>query len=167
MKRLFAALALLCLAAPAFSCELTAGPAAVIRYGEGKSGGMATVGCIFRDKWDLRAYYVGEQEIYGGTVTIDAFPAISASRLWTFRDGKNFRPFLGVGLMLKGSQRCHFDGDFDCNRLMPLPFGFLATAGFRWGDVMFTLGHASNSGLDYGPEAKNLGLDHVRAEVVF
>lgn len=31
----------------------------------------------------------------------------------------------------------------------------------------FTLGHASNDGLDHGPEKKNLGLDHIRAEVWF
>jgi hypothetical protein len=149
------------------STDVTAGPGAVVRVAEGKSGGLATVGFIVNDKWDLRAYYVGEQRIYEETVIIDAFPAVSASRLWTFRDGRNFRPFLGVGLMVKGAQRCHYNGDTDCNRMMPLPFGFLATAGFRWGDVLITIGHASNSGLDYGPEKKNLGLDHIRAEIVF
>src|SRR5436190_23229109 len=99
--------------APAFSCEITAGPGAVVRYAEGKSGGLATVGCIFHDKWELRAYYFGEQRIYNEQVIVDGFPAISASKLWIFRDGRNFRPILGVGLMLKGSQRCHYDGDLD------------------------------------------------------
>lgn len=155
------------LAAPAFSCELTAGPGAVVRLSEGRSGGLATVGCIFDEKWELRAYYIGEQRIYDDAVKNDGYAALSASRLWMFRDGRRFRPILGVGLLVKGAQRCHFDGDMDCNRQLPLPFGFLATAGFKWGDVLITFGHASNSGLDHGPEKKNLGLDHIRAEVWF
>lgn len=167
MKLVMLAVLLAGLGMPAYSCELTAGPGAVVRISEGKSGGLATVGCIFDEKWELRAYYVGEQRIYGGTVVIDGFPAISASRLWMFREGTRFRPMLGVGLMVKGAQRCHYNGDLDCNRMMPLPFGFLATAGFKWGDVLVTIGHASNSGLDYGPEKKNLGLDHLRAEIFF
>jgi hypothetical protein len=167
VNRIYLFVALLGLAAPAISCELTAGPGAVVRISEGKSGGLATVGCIFGEKWELRGYWVGEQRIYDGQVVIDGFPAASASRLWMFRDGKSFRPILGVGLMVKGAQRCHFDGDLDCNRLMPLPFGFIASAGFKWGDVLVTLSHASNSGLDEGPEKKNLGLDTLRAEVWF
>lgn len=162
-----AAILLAGISAPAYSCDLTAGPGSVVRLSEGRSGGMATVGCIFDEKWELRAYYIGEQRIYDETVTIDGFPALSVSKLWMFREGKSFRPILGVGLLVKGSQRCHYDGDLDCNRVLPLPFGFLATAGFKWGDVLITLGHASNSGLDYGPEKKNLGLDHLRAEVWF
>lgn len=162
-----AAVLLAGLATPAFSCEITAGPGAVVRLAEGKSGGLATVGCIFNEKWDVRAYYFGEQRIYGETIVIDGFAALSASRLWMFREGKRFRPVLGVGLVVKESNRCHYNGDTDCNRMMPLPFGFLATAGFKWGDVLVTIGHASNSGLDYGPEKKNLGVDHLRAEVWF
>jgi len=154
-------------AAPAFTCDLTAGPGAVVRYSEGKSGGMATIGCIFGHKWELRGYYIGEQRIYGGQVVISGFPAVSTSRVWMFREGRRFQPILSVGLIVKGSQRCRYDGDINCNRQLPLPVSFLATAGFKWGDVLVTLGHASNSGLDHGPEAKNLGLDHLRAEVWF
>jgi len=167
MKRIWLAAALLAgLISPAFSCDLTAGPGAVVRLSEGKSGGLFTIGCV-APKWEIRAYWVGEQRIYDGQVVIDGFPALSASRLWTFREGKRVQPMLGVGLMVKGSQRCHYNGDMSCNRLMPLPFGFLATAGIKVGDVLFTLGHASNSGLDHGEEKKNLGLDHIRAEVWF
>jgi hypothetical protein len=167
MKRLMLAAMLLAGAvAPAFSCDFTAGPGAVVRLSEGKSGGLFTMGCVAK-KWELRAYYIGEQRIYDGQVVIDGFPALSVSRLWTFRDGRKVQPILGVGLMAKGSQRCHYNGDMSCNRMMPLPFAFLATFGVKVGDVYFTLGHASNSGLDHGPEKKNLGLDHIRAEVWF
>lgn len=154
------------------AAELTAGPGAVLRLSEGQTGGLATTGVVFRDSayagdWELRAYWVGEQRIYGGAVVIDPYPAVSVSKLWEFRRGKFLRPVLGVGLLLKGSQRCHFDGDLDCNRQLPLPFGFLATAGLYLGDhVLLTAGHASNSSLDWGPEKKNLGLDHFRAEIV-
>jgi hypothetical protein len=153
MKKLALAAVLLAgLVAPAFSCDLTAGPGAVVRYSEGRSGGLFTVGCVFDRKWELRAYWIGEQRIYGETVTINPYPALSVSKLWAFRDGKKFSPILSVGLLVKGSQRCHFDGDLDCNRQMPLPFAFLTTIGVKWGDVLLTLGHASNSGL--GPRAR-------------
>ena len=154
-------------AVPALPCEVTAGPGAVVRLAEGKSGGMFTVGCIFNEKWEARAYYFGEQLIYGGRVVVDDFAAVSVSRLWVFREGKRIRPVLGMGLMLKESQRCHFDGDINCNRLMPLPFGFLPTLGVKVGDVLITLGHSSNASLDFGPEKKNLGLDFLSAQVVF
>jgi hypothetical protein len=168
MKSLMlAALLLAGLAAPAFSCDVTAGPGAVVRYSEGQTGGLASIGCVFRDRWELRAWYVGEQRIYDDTVVIDGYPALSASRLWTFRDGKKFRPMLGIGLLVKGSQRCHYNGDMDCNRQLPLPFCFLTQAGFQLGDTLFTVFHCSNSSLDYGPEKKNLGLDGLRAEVRF
>lgn len=167
MKHLMLALLLAGIAAPAFACDLTAGPGAVVRLTEGKSGGLATVGCIFDKKWELRAYWIGEQRLYDDRVVIDAFPAVSVSKLWTFREGKRIQPILGVGLMFKGSQRCRFDGDINCNRLLPLPYSFLATAGVKLGDVLITLGHASNASLDWGPEKKNLGLDHLRAEVWF
>lgn len=154
-------------AAPAFSCDITAGPGAVVRMAEGKSGGLVTIGCIVDEKWELRAYYFGEQRIYDDRVVIDAFPAVSASRIWMFREGKRFRPMLGMGLMLKGSQRCHFDGDLDCNRVLPLPFAFLPSIGFKWGDVLITLAHASNASLDHGPEKKNLGADFLSAQLWF
>jgi hypothetical protein len=160
-----AALLLVCISAPAFSCDLTAGPGAVVRLGEGKSGGAASIGCIFGERWELRGWWIGEQVIYDGTITIEAFPAISGSRIWMFREGHKFRPMLGVGIMLKESHRCHFDGDLDCNRQVPLSFCFLPTAGFRWGDVLVTAFHCSNASLDWGPEKKNLGLDGIRAEV--
>lgn len=167
MKRMMlAALLLAGGTAPAFSCALTAGPGAVVRLSEGKSGGLFTVGCV-AEKWEVRAYYIGEQRIYGGQVVIGDYPAISASRLWTFREGRKFSPILGVGVLAKGSQRCRYNGDTNCNRMMPLPFAFLVTAGFRWGDVLITLGHASNASLDHGEEKKNLGMDHLRAEVWF
>jgi hypothetical protein len=162
-----AALLLVGVLAPAYSCELTAGPGAVVRLTEGKSGGLFTIGCIFDEKWEVRAYYFGEQRIYGNTVVISDFPAISASKVWMFREGKRFRPIFTVGLLAKGSQRCLYNGDLDCNRILPLPFAFLSTVGVKWGDVLITLGHASNAGLDHGPEKKNLGLDHLRAEVWF
>lgn len=166
-KRIWlAALLLACITAPAFSCDLTAGPGAVVRLTEGKSGGLFTIGCV-APRWELRAYWIGEQKIYNGQVVIEPYPALSASRLWTFREGSKFQPIIGVGLLVKGSQRCHYNGDVSCNRQMPLPFAFLATAGVKWGDVLITIGHASNSGLDHGEEAKNLGLDHLRAEVWF
>lgn len=166
MKLLMLAL-LAGIAAPAFSCEITAGPGAVFSLTEGKSGGMVTVGFICKEKWDLRAYWIGEQRIYGGAVVIDAFPAVSASRVWVFREGKFFRPMLGMGVIVKASQRCRFNGDVNCNRLLPLPVGFLPTVGAKLGDVLITLGHASNASLDYGPEKKNRGFDHIRAEVWF
>lgn len=167
MKTLMLAAVLLAgLAAPAFSCEITAGPGAVIRYAEGQSGGLASIGCVSK-RWELRAWYIGEQRIYNETVRIDAYPALSVSRLWTFRDGKRFEPILGVGLLAKGAQRCHYNGDMNCNRQLPLPFCFLTQAGFRAGDTLFTVFHCSNSSLDYGPEKKNLGLDGLRAEVWF
>jgi len=168
MKRLVLAAALLAgLAAPAFSCDITAGPGASFRMGEGKSGGVATVGCVFDDSWELRAYYFGEQEIYDGTVTIDPYLGISISKLWIFREGKRFQPILGMGLMFKEAQRCHFDGDLDCNRITPLPFCFLPMMGFKWGDVLITANHCSNASLDHGPEKKNLGQDFLRAEIWF
>lgn len=163
-----AALLLAGLTAPAISCDaITAGPGATIRFADGKSGGMFSVGCIFGEKWEIRAHYIGEQRIYDGLVVIDAYPAISASKLWMFRDGKRFRPVLSVGLLAKGSQRCRYDGDINCNRVLPLPFCFLASAGVKWGDVLITLSHCSNASLDYGPEKKNLGLDALRAELWF
>lgn len=149
------------------ACEWTFGPGAGVRLGDGKSGGLATVGCVFRDRWEVRAWWVGEQTIYGGSVSIDAFPAVSASRLWTFRDGKRLQPVLGFGVLLKESQRCRFDGDLDCNRQVPLSFCFLPSAGIRFGDVLVTAFHCSNASLDHGPEKKNLGLDGIRAEVRF
>jgi hypothetical protein len=154
------------LAAPAFSCDITAGPGKVVRYSEGETGGLATIACVSK-KWEVRAYWIGEQRIMNETLRIDAYPAISASRLWTFREGKRIQPILGIGLMLKPSQRCHYDGDVACNRQMPLPFGFLTTAGVKIGDILISIGHASNDSLDYGPEKKNLGLDHLRAEIWF
>lgn len=168
MKALaLAAMLLAGLCAPANSCDLTAGPGAAIRLTEGRSGGVFTIGCVFHDKWELRAFYFGEQEIYKGSLTIQPYAGVAISKLWMFRDGKRFRPYLGVGLMLKESQRCHFDGDLDCNRITPLPFCFLTAAGLKLGDVVFTLNHCSNAGLDHGPEKKNLGQDFIRAEVWF
>jgi hypothetical protein len=166
-RLILAALLLVGLCAPALSCEITAGPAAVIRLSEGRSGGAFTVGCIFHESWEVRAYWIGEQRIYNDQIRIDAFPAISVSKLWTFREGKFFRPVLGMGLMLKGADRCRYNGEINCNRILPLPFGFLPTVGAKFGDVLVTFGHASNNSLDYGPEKKNLGLDHVRAEIWF
>ncbi len=164
---ILAALLLVGLTVPAFSCEWTAGPGAVVRLSEGKSGGLVTVGCIFDEKWEVRGYWIGEQRIYEGAIVIDAFPAVSVSRLWVFREGKFFRPILGMGIMLKGADRCRYNGEINCNRILPLPFGFLPTIGAKLGDVLITFGHASNASLDWGPEKKNLGLDHIRAEVVF
>lgn len=158
-------LAALLVAAPAFSCELIAGPGKVVRYSEGDTGGMASVACVFNERWEIAAYWIGEQRLYHETVRIDSYPAVSFSKLWTFREGKLIRPFLGMGLMVKGAQRCHYDGDLDCNRQMPLPFGFLPAAGVWLGPIRISAGHASNDGLDWGPEKKNLGLDHFRAEV--
>lgn len=167
MKKLWlAALLLAGLAAPAFSCEITAGPGAVVRYSEGQTGGLASIGCVSK-KWELRAWWIGEQRIYDEQVVIAGYPAISASRLWTFRDGRRVQPILGVGLLAKGAQRCHYNGDMDCNRQLPLPFCFLASAGVRLGDTVFTIFHCSNSSLDHGAEKKNLGLDGLRAEVWF
>lgn len=166
-KLLLAALLLAGLSAPAFSCDVTAGPGKVLRYSEGDTGGLATVGCIFHEKWDVRLYWVGEQRLYDDQVRIDAYPAASVSRLWMFRDGKRFQPVLGMGLLIKGAQRCRYNGEINCNRQLPLPFAFLPTVGFKWGDILITLGHASNNSLDWGPEKKNLGLDHLRAEVWF
>lgn len=165
-KLLLAALLLAGLSAPAFCCDLTAGPGAVVRYSEGQTGGLASIGCVSK-KWELRAWYVGEQRIYNDQIVIDAYPALSASRIWRFRDGKRFQPMLGVGLLIKGAQRCHYNNDIDCNRQLPLPFCFLTQAGMKLGDTMFTVFHCSNSSLDYGPEKKNLGLDGIRAEVWF
>lgn len=162
-----AALLLAGLSAPAFSCEVTAGPGAAIRLSEGKSGGVATIGCIFGDKWELRAYYFGEQRIYNEQLVVADYGAIGASKLWTFRDGRRFRPFLGVGLMLKEAQRCHYDGQEVCNRLTPLPFCFLASAGLHMGDVLISFNHCSNASMDYGPEKKNLGQDFFLAQVRF
>lgn len=166
MRKLIIACLLLA-GAGVHACEITAGPGSVVRLSEGKSGGLATIGCVFDQKWEVRAYWIGEQRIYDGAVVIDAYPALSVSKLWTFREGKRFQPMLGAGLLVKGSQRCHYNGDINCNRQMPLPFAFLATAGFKWGDVLVTFGHASNASLDYGEEKKNLGFDHIRAEVWF
>jgi hypothetical protein len=149
------------------ACEITAGPGAVIRLSEGKSGGLATVGCVFGEKWELRAYWIGEQRLYDGAVVIDAYPALSVSRLWMFREGKRIRPVLGMGLLVKGAQRCRYNGELNCNRQLPLPFAFLPSIGAKVGDVLITFSHASNSSLDYGPEKKNLGLDSIRAEVWF
>lgn len=165
-KLLLAALLLAGLAAPAFSCDLTAGPGAVVRYSEGQTGGLASIGCVSKN-WELRAWYVGEQRIYNDQVVIDGYPAFSASRLWTFRQGKRVSPILGVGLMVKGAQRCNYNGEVNCNRELPLPFCFLASAGVKLGDVSFTLFHCSNSSLDHGAEKKNLGLDGLHAEVWF
>lgn len=166
MKKLMLAVLLLAgVTAPAFSCELVAGPGKVVRYSEGGTGGMASVACIFDDKWEIAAYWIGEQRIYDETVVIDAYPALSFSKIWTFREGKKFRPFLGMGLLVKGAQRCHYNGDLDCNRQLPLPFAFLPAAGVWIGPVRVTAGHGSNNSLDWGPEKKNLGLDHYRAEI--
>lgn len=158
-------IALLLSSAPALACGLVAGPGKVVRYSEGDTGGMASVACVFRDRWEVAAYWVGEQRLYRETVRIGAYPAASVSRLWTFREGRAVRPFLGMGLLVKGAQRCRYDGDLGCNRQLPLPFGFLPSAGVWLWSVRLTVGHASNDGLDWGPEKKNLGLDHVRAEV--
>jgi len=152
--------------APAHACDITAGPGAVVRYSEGQTGGVASVGCV-ASKWEVRLWYVGEQRLYHGSISVDGYPALSASRLWTFREGRRIEPILGVGLLVKGADRCAYDGETNCNRQLPLPFAFLATAGVRVGDVVFTLFHASNSSLDHGAEKKNLGLDGLRAEVWF
>jgi hypothetical protein len=153
-------------AAPSFSCDVTAGPGWAGRYSEGLTGGIASVGCV-ADKWELRAWYVGEQRIYEGRVQIAGYPAVSASRLWTFREGRLLQPILGVGLMAKGAQRCKYNGELNCNRELPLPFCFLFSAGLKFDAVSVTVFHCSNSSLDYGPEKKNLGLDGIRGEVWF
>jgi hypothetical protein len=160
-----AALLLAGLCAPAFSCDLLAGPGKVVRYSEGETGGMASVACVFHDRWEVAGYWIGEQRIYNDQVRIAAYPAVSFSKLWTFREGKRFRPFLGMGLLVKGAQRCHYDGDLNCNRQLPLPYAFFPTAGFWIGPVRITAGHASNDSLDWGPEKKNLGLEPYQAQV--
>ena len=165
MRFVIAFLTIFCASHQANACELLAGPGKVIRYSEGETGGMASVACVFGDKWELAGYWIGEQRIYHDTVRIDSYPAFSASKLWTWREGKLIRPFLGMGLIVKGAQRCHYNGDINCNRQLPLPFGFLPSAGVWIGPVRITAGHASNDSLDWGPEKKNLGLDHFRAEV--
>lgn len=168
MKSLMlAALLLAGLSASAHACDITAGPGAVVRLTEGKSGGLFTVGCIFNEKWEVRGYWIGEQRIYNDQVVIDAFPAVSVSRVWMFREGKFFRPILSMGVMLKGADRCKYNGEINCNRILPLPFGFLPSVGMNLGDVLITLNHASNASLDWGPEKKNLGLDFLTAQVAF
>lgn len=166
MLRLLIAATLLGIAAPVFSCDVTFGPGTVERYSEGRTGGLATLGCVGK-KWELRAWYVGEQRIYADSVILDGFPALSASRLWRWREGKKIQPMLGFGLLAKASQRCKYDGDYNCNRQVPLPFCFLTQASVRLGDTYWTLFHCSNAGLDHGPEAKNLGLDGLRYEIWF
>jgi hypothetical protein len=128
---------------------------------------MGSVGCIFDDKYVVKLQWVGEQRIYGGQLVMEPYPMLTAARLFTWRDGKLFRPFIGLGFSLKEAQRCHFNGDLNCNRQLPLPFAFYASVGMRWGDdIVLTLGHDSNSSLDRGDEAKNLGLDSAQLEMV-
>jgi hypothetical protein len=165
-KLLLAALLLAGISAPAFSCDVTLGPGSVVRYAEGRTGGLASIGCVGKT-WEVRGWWIGEQRIYDDQVVIDGYPALSASRLWRFRDGKTFEPMLGFGLMAKGAQRCNYNGEVNCNRQLPLPFCFLVQASARIGDTYWSLFHCSNAGLDHGPEAKNLGLDGLRYEVWF
>ncbi len=167
MKRLLIACLLFAGATAAHACEITAGPGAIVRMSDGKTGGMFSVACVFDERWEVRAHYVGEQELYEGALTIDAYAALSVSKLWMFREGKRIRPVLGMGLLVKGADRCKRQGEIDCNRQLPLPFAFYPTVGVKVYDVLITLGHASNASLDYGPEQKNLGLDSIRAEVWF
>jgi hypothetical protein len=166
IKLMLAALLLAGIATPASSCDVTLGPGSVVRYSEGRTGGLASVGCVAKT-WEVRGWWIGEQRIYDGAAVIEAYPALSASRLWRFREGKRFEPILGFGLLAKGAQRCAHDGELDCNRQVPLPFCFLVQAGARIGDTLWTAFHCSNAGLDHGPEAKNLGLDGIRYEVWF
>jgi hypothetical protein len=165
--KLFISLALLLLGTTVNACELSVGPGATVRLSEGKSGGLFSAGCTFKDKWELRLFYFGEQRIYEEQIVIDDYTALGVARVWTFRDGKKIRPYLGAGLMGKESQRCHFNGDIDCNRLTPLPFCFWAYAGIVLGDVTVSLHHCSNASLDEGPEKKNLGQDFVMAQLRF
>ncbi len=167
MFRTLIAALLLGLAAPAFTCDVTAGPGKVFRASDGEVGGFVTAGCVFKRKYELRAFYFGEMRIYDEQLRIKPFFAVSVARLWMFREGKRFQPILGVGVILKKEERCHYDGDLACNRMLPLTYAFYPTLGARIGDVLVTIGHASNNSMDWGPEKKNLGLDSVRAEVWF
>lgn len=163
---LFALFILLCNTSQA--CDFTAGPGKVFRVSEGEVGGFFTAACVVREKYEVRAFYFAEQRIYGETVHIKPFFAVSFSRLWEFREGHIVRPMLGLGLLFKQQQQCHFDGDLDCNRLLPLWYAFGATVGVRFGDsIQLTAGHFSNNSMDRGAEKKNLGLDGVRLEARF
>ena len=166
MRGLLAALFLL-VYGYANACDWTAGVGQSRRLTDGKTGAVGSVACLINEKWDLRLNYFGEQRIYEDTLVIKPYATISASRVWLFRDGRNFRPLLSVGIALKEAARCHYNGDVNCNRLTPLSFCFLTRAGFHIGDLVVSLNHCSNAGFDYGPEKKNLGQDFVLVELHF
>ncbi len=167
MKLVISLILVLLATAANAECELTAGPGASIRLSEGRSGGVFSAGCSLKDRWELRLFYFGEQRIYNDLLTVDAYAAVGGARTWVWRDGKKIRPYLGTGLIAKEAQRCHFNGDIDCNRITPLPFCFWAFAGVRLWDVDISLNHCSNASLDYGPEKKNLGQDFLLAQLRF
>lgn len=166
MKTLLLVLALSLAGCAVNSVQVSGGPAATVRYSEGKSGGALSAAVLVNDAWEYRAFYFGQQRIYDGLLKIEPYWGVAASKVWTFRDGKLFRPYLSMGVMLKESQRCTYNGDVDCNRLTPLSWCLLPRAGFYLGDAKFELGHCSNNSMDWGPEKKNLGQDYLGAEIV-
>jgi hypothetical protein len=163
-------------------CSVGAGP--VLNHSRSRTNAI-NLGCEF-DRYDLRAYYVGPQDV----TTEDAlgpwreialaYGALSAMRVWRF-SVQDFEPQFGFGLFIKRDDRRHtwhgisglyrtnelgereYFTTHRANRYVPLPVSFSLSFGVRWDDWRVRYHHASNAGL-YMP---NDGQDMLQLEYVW
>lgn len=149
---------------PASACDWSAGVGATVRYAEGQTGQLVTVGCAWQ-KYELRLHWFDTQHAYDRQLKVESYAALSAQRVVTFNRDGLLRPFLSVGALLKERDRCR-DGegpDLTCNRLLHEPLNFVASVGVMVGRWRVSVSHASN--LSYS--SPNTGQDFVEVSLRF
>lgn len=152
-------LGLLALAPSAQSCELFATVGKTTPAAQTQPVGVAGVGCRLDNKVDVTLWWVAEADLFDGAHTDPAYALLTISHVWQFeRKFLRGTPELQMGLGLKESETCDYNGHLNCNRRQPLPFSFHFGAGLEWRAVRLQLFHDSNNAMDEGEEAKNRGI---------
>lgn len=149
-------------ASPSVACELQTGVGKQLApygsNGEILGPGMVSVGCRFHHKYDIEGFWFAEQRVpMYHDFTLKAYGGIAVSRVWEFKRRWFGTPVLSAGVFLKDSDRCDFNGDEDCNRRAPMAVNYIWKFELTWTDWRLQILHISNDGMDWGPEAKNLG----------
>lgn len=156
-------LLILALGSTANACEGFATVGKALPSSSQDSVGIAGVGCRFdtgRHLVDASLLWVGEASLYDGALRDDAYPLLTVSGVWQL-DRWRFLggvPELYAGLGFKEADRCAYNGESNCNRRQPLPWSFHFGFGWQWREGRVQVLHDSNNSMDWGPEAKNLGL---------
>lgn len=146
-------------AAPVGAGEWHASAGKILPTGKGEVTGIGSIG--YRgEKYDVTLLYAAQSSVYTPDTRVPEFVMLSVSRAWTY-DAKflGANPTFLMGLSFKGSDRCAYNGEVDCNRRLPLPVNFHFGVGLEWQAIRVELFHDSNNAMDHGPEKKNLGMN--------